>query len=92
MNNPDLQPPDLWLHHNENMELKHPGEKSSHEIVSILKHSNEYTNNINLSATLDRLQKRTNSVVGKATYQRRITKISCIYLSTDKTKLPVIFF
>ncbi|GAU92905.1 hypothetical protein RvY_04923-2 [Ramazzottius varieornatus] len=63
LNNPDLKPPDLWVHHNENMELKHPGEKSSHEIVPILKHSNEYTNNINLSATLDRLQKRTNSVV-----------------------------
>jgi hypothetical protein len=59
----DLKPPDLWLH-NENLELKHAGEKSPHEIVPILKHSNEYTNNINLSTTLDRLQKRTNSFVG----------------------------
>ncbi|OQV24966.1 Neogenin [Hypsibius exemplaris] len=61
--NGDLKPPDLWLHHNDNLELKHTGEKSPHEIVPILKHSNEYTNNINLSATLDRLQKRTNSFV-----------------------------
>ncbi|XP_055337462.1 neogenin-like [Paramacrobiotus metropolitanus] len=63
----DLKAPDLWMHHHhhpaDNVELKHVAEKSPHEIVPILKHSNEYTNNINLSATLDRLQKRTNSFV-----------------------------
>lgn len=70
LNKPDLQPPDLWLHHQDNLELKHVGEKSPHEIVPILKHSNEYTNNINLSATLDRLQKRTNSFVGTSSMLR----------------------